>query len=578
MYIERIPNRDSPPAILLRESFRDGSRVRKRTLANLSDWSPERLAALRTALRGKTVSPLAVEDSFEIVRSRPHGHVAAVLGALRSVGLESIIDPHKSRERDLVVAMIAARIINPRSKLATARALGSETLSCSLGEVLGVDDASVKEFYGAMDWLLERQGRIEAALAERHLKNDVFALYDLTSTYFEGRSCPLAKLGHSRDGKSDKLQIVFGLLCDGDGRPVAVEVFDGNTGDPKTVAAQVRKMRVQFHLENVVLIGDRGMITQARIRDDLAPVDGLAWITALRAPGIRGLVESGALQLSLFDECKLAEISSPDFPGERLVVCRNPLLAAERARKRQELIAATERELTKIAAATTRCRNPLQGEAAIGMRVGRILNRHKVGKHFDITITARALQFVRKSDSIEAETALDGFYVVRTSVPQQAMSAPQVVAAYKSLSRVERAFRSYKTVDLKVRPVHHHLADRVRAHVLLCMLAYYVEWHMRQLLAPIIFDDEHKEEAEAGRRSVVDPARRSTSAKRKAKMRRTEDDCPVHSFQSLLADLATITKNRMRLKTDDAKEFDQLTTPTPVQQRAFDLLKVSCRS
>jgi len=577
MYIERVPNRDSPPAMLLRESFREGSRIRKRTLANLSDWPNDRIEALRAVLRGKSLSPLALQDSFEIIRARPHGHVAAVLGAIRSIGLDGVIAPRKSRQRDLVLAMIAARIISPRSKLAMARGLGVETLASTLGEELGIADADVDELYGAMDWLLERQQTIEAALAERHFKNDMFALYDLTSSYFEGRTCPLAKLGHSRDGQKDKLQVVFGLLCDGDGRPIAVEVFDGNTADPKTVASQIKKLRERFHLEHIVLIGDRGMITQARIRKDLAPVERVAWITALRAPAIRRLVESGALQLSLFDERKIAEIKSPDYPGERLVVCRNPLLAAERARKRQELLAATERELAKIAAATARSRNPLQGEAEIGMRVGKVLNRYKVGKHFRVTIESRAMRYERDALAIEAETALDGFYVVRTSVPAEVMDEQEIVIAYKSLSKVERAFRSLKTMDLKVRPIHHRLADRVRAHVLLCMLAYHVEWHMRQSWAPILFDDEHKDQAEKKRETVVDPAQRSDGALRKAASKRTDDDYPVHSFQSLLADLATITKNRIRPKASGAAEFEQLATATRLQQRAFDLLKVPCR-
>jgi hypothetical protein len=578
MYIERVPNRNSPPAVLLRESFRDGSRVRKRTLANLSDWPPERIDALRAVLKGKTLSSLPVEDSFEIIRSRPHGHAMAVLGVLRSLGLVDLIDRRRSRQRDLVLAMLVARILDPRSKLATARGLDGETLSSSLGEVLGVADADVDELYSAMDWLLERQTQIEAALAKRHLTDDIFALYDVSSTYFEGHCCPLAKRGHSRDGKKDKLQIVFGLLCDAEGRPVAVEVFAGNTGDPKTVPAQVKKIREHFHLEHLVLIGDRGMLTHARIRDDLAPVEGIAWITALRAPAIRRLVKTGVLQLSLFDECKLAEITSPDFPEERLVVCRNPLLAADRARTREELLSATERDLEKIVAATKRKQRPLRGKAAIGVRVGRVLNRHKMAKHFRITITSGRLIFARKTKNIQAEAALDGFYVVRTSIPEEVMAAGQVVAAYKSLSLVERAFRSYKTVDLKVRPIHHWHEDRVRAHVFLCMLAYYVEWHMRELLAPILFDDEHPEQGERRRRSIVDPAKSSLTAERKAANKRTDDDYyPVHSFQSLLSDLATITKNRIRLKTEGQTEFNQLTTLTPLQQRAFDLLKVSCR-
>lgn len=577
MYIERVPNRSSPPAILLRESFREGARTRKRTLANLSDWPEERIEALRHVLKGGRVDATNLREAFDIIRSRPHGHVAAVLASLRKLGLHDIIASKPSRLRDLVLAMIVARIIAPTSKLATARELGHDTLASTLGEVLGVADASPDELYAALDWLLERQEHIERALCERHLRSGVFALYDLTSTYFEGHTCPLAKLGHSRDGKRDKAQIVFGLLCDDAGRPIAVEVFEGNTGDPKTVGAQVTKLRERFGLQNVVLIGDRGMLTEARIREDLAGVEGFEWITALRAPAIQRLVEGGSLQLSLFDERDLAEIHSPDYPNERLVVCRNPLLATERARKRVELLEATKAELDKVVAATQRRRNPLVGKAEIGLRVGRVLGRFKMAKHFALHIGERSLRYELRQERIAQETALDGFYVVRTSVPQEVMSAEQVVAAYKSLSSVERAFRSYKSVDLKVRPIHHRLEGRVRAHVLLCMLAYYVEWHMRDRLAPILFDDHDKHDAQRRRASIVAPAQRSRAALQKAGRKRTEDDLPVHSFRSLLTDLATLTKNLIQPKLEGAEPFEQHAVATPLQQRAFDLLEVSYR-
>ena len=572
MYIETVPNRNSPPCVLLRESFRQSGKVRKRTLANLTDWPPDLVEGLRRLLKGGQV----VEElpDFDILRSLPHGHVAATLGTLRKVGLEKLIAPRHSRQRDLVVAMIVARVIDPRSKLATARGLSGETAFTSLGELLGVSDADANELYAAMDWLLARQDRIEQALAERHLRDGTLVLYDVTSTYFEGRTCPLAQLGHSRDGKKDKLQIVFGLLCDVEGRPVAVEVFDGNVGDPATLASQVRKIRQRFGLRRVVLVGDRGMITEARIREDLRGIEGLDWITALRAPAIRKLVAEGSLQPSLFDERDLAEITSPMYPNQRLVVCRNPLLAEQRRRKRQELLAATEKQLAKIAAAVERPRGPLRGADQIGLRVGKVLDRFKVGKHFRIEITDRSFGYARNEQKIAAEAALDGFYVVRSSLPQGTLAPAQLVGAYKGLSKAERAFRSLKTVDLHVRPIHHHLGDRVRAHVLLCMLAYYVEWHMRQAWAPILFDDDDPAAGAALRESPVAPAKRSPRAKRKAAQKRTEQDEPVHSFQTLLADLATIAKNRIQANLPGAEPFEKITRPTALQQRALSLLGV----
>jgi len=578
MYVATVPNRNSPPAILLRESYRQHGKVKTRTLANITHLASQQIEALRLALAGSlpaASSPLP--DSFHIARSLPHGHVAAVLGCLRNLQLDSLLDPAPSRQRDLVIAMIVARIIAPASKLATARGLHGDTLHHSLGEMLDLDSADETELYQAMDWLLPRQARLEQALAKRHLSQGGLVLYDLTSTYFEGRRCPLAKLGHSRDDKSGTLQIVFGLLTNAAGCPVAVEVFAGNTSDPKTVATQVSKLRGRFGLADLVLIGDRGMITSARIREDLPASRGIQWISALRATQIQKLVAGGQLQMSLFDQTDLVEIAHPDFPGERLIACFNPLLAEERARKRPDLLAATEKQLEKIAAATKRSKRPLRGKQNIGLRAGKILNRYKMGKHFQLRIEENSFHYERKTANIEREQNLDGVYVIRTSVTKEALSSQQVVASYKSLSGVERAFRSLKTVDLQVRPIHHRLPERVRAHILLCVLAYYVEWHMRQLLAPLLFDDDDKPQAQAARASIVAPAQRSTAAKLKALTKHTSDGCPVHSFQTLLGDLATIVKNRIQPTDKRIAGFDMLTQPTVTQQRALDLLGVTLR-
>jgi transposase len=576
MYVTAIPNRNSPPAILLRESFREDGKVKTRTIANITHLRPTQIEAIRSALSGSaSLTALPLRDAFLIERSRPHGHVAAVLGSLRKLHLAAVIDPQSSRQRDLVVAMIAARVLDPASKLATARGLHSDTLHSSLGESLSLDSVDETELYAAMDWLLARQSRIERELAKRELRDGAMVLYDLTSTYFEGRHCPLAKLGHSRDDRSGTPQIVFGLLANADGCPVAVEVFDGNTSDPKTVASQVDKLRHRFGLQKVVLVGDRGMITSARIREDLSASHGIDWISALRATQIQKLAREGRLQMSFFDETDMVEIAHPDFPGERLVACFNPLLAEERARKRPELLAATEKQLEKIAAATKRSRRPLRGKQNIGLRAGKILNRYKMGKHFELRIEEDGFHYQRKEANIEREQSLDGIYVIRTSVKAGALSGEQVVASYKSLSGVERAFRSLKTVDLHVRPIHHRLPDRVRAHILLCMLAYYVEWHMRRLLAPILFDDHDKPQAQAARTSIVAPAKRSEAARRKAAAGKTDDGLNLHSFQTLLGDLATIAKNRIRPKDKKIPAFDMLTTATSLQQRALALLGVN---
>jgi hypothetical protein len=576
MYIETVPNRNSRPAILLREGWREGRRTRKRTLANLTDWPAAQVEALRAVLKGN-FQLLGPPPGFSIERTRPHGQVAAVLGTVRQLRLEPLLATQRCPERQAVVAMIAARILQPRSKLATARELRTATLASTLGELLELSDCDEELLYRAMDWLLPRQPRIERALAKRHLQDGTLALYDVSSTYFEGHCCPLARYGYSRDGQRDKLQITFGLLTNADGCPVAVEVFEGNTADPGTLSSVITKLRQRFALKRIVLVGDRGMLTSARIRDELVPAGGLDWITALRAPQIQQLLQGGTLQLSLFDQRELAEISDPAYPGERLVACRNPLMAEARARKRKELLAATEQALNQIATATQRPRNPLRGKARIARRVGGVLGRYKMRKHFNLTIEETGFSFTRDEQSIAREAALDGIYVVRTSVPAAALAAEQAVRTYKRLAEVERAFRSFKSVDLKVRPIHHRLEERVRAHLLLCMLASYVEWHMRQALAPILFDDDDPAAAEAARPSVVAPAQRSPRAQRKALTKLTADGTPLHSFHTLLSDLATVAKNRILPNTQDAVPFDLITTPTPLQQRAFDLLGVNYR-
>jgi hypothetical protein len=576
MYIESIPNRASPPAILLRESYRDGKTIRKRTLLNLSSWPTEHVEGLRGVLKGGVVIP-AGQEALRVERSLPHGHVAAVLGTARAVGLERLLGPKTSdepnRPRDLVLAMIVSRIIAPASKLATAKALDPATAASSLGVELALGDVDEDELYAALDWLLERQGAIETALAKRHLKGGTLVLYDVSSSYFEGRCCPLAKRGYSRDGKKSKLQIVYGLLCAADGCPVAIEVFEGNTADPNTVPAQVAKLKTRFALDHVVLVGDRGMITQARIDGDLRPT-GLDWISALRAPALQGLVGGGHLQMSLFDERDMAAITSPDFPGERLIVCRNPDLARERARKREDLLAATERDLAKVAAATTRKTKPLRGEAKIGLAVGAVVDKHKMAKHFELTIIETQFTFRRKTRQIAEEAALDGLYAVRTSLPEDTLGDAATVRAYKSLAMVERAFRCLKTVDLHVRPLHHWLEDRVRAHVFLCMLAYYLEWNLRAKLASMLYHDDDKEAAEALRDSPVAKAQRSPSALAKSATGRAADGVPVHSFQSLLADLATLARNTIVTAIAPDRPFTVLTRPTPIQQKAFDLLAI----
>jgi len=570
MYVTRVPNRSSPPAVLLRESYRDGGKVKTRTLANLTDWPDAKVEALRRVLKGETGG--LGQGEAQIERSLPHGHVAAVLGMARKLKLDKLLPNGPERLSKLALAMLVARVLEPAAKLATARQLSEATAAHSLGAVLELGAVDEDELYAALDLLGEAQPRIEAALAKRHLRDGCLVLYDLTSSYLEGRKCELGQFGYGRDGKKGKLQIVFGLLCAADGCPVAVEVFEGNTGDPSTLAAQVTKLKERFGLSRVVLAGDRGMITKARIEEDLAPA-GLDWLTALRAPAIQELAaDNGPLQFSLFDERDMAEITSPDYPGERLIVCRNKALAAERARKREDLLAATEKELAKVAASVTRSRTPLAGADKIGLKAGAVLNKRKMAKHFELTITDASFSYSRKEASIQKEAALDGFYVLRTSVPAETLDAPAVVSAYKSLSQVERAFRSIKTVDLEVRPIHHRLAERVRAHVFLCMLAYYVTWHMHRSLAPMLFEDHDKDSAVQQRPSPVAPAKVSPAAKAKAASRKTADGQPVHSFRTLLQDLATLTCNTVRF--GDAPAVTMLAKPTPIQQEAFEKLGV----
>ena len=559
---------------LLRRTFRHDGKVRHETLGNISHLPDHVIDLVRRALKGESlVNPQA---AFRCLRSLPHGHVAAVLGSLRNLGLHSLLARPASRQRDLVVAMIVARVVDARSKLATARGLNPESAVSSLGHLLQLGSVDENELYDAMDWLVRRQRSIEQRLAKRHLHDNTLMLYDLTSSYFEGHTCPLTRRGHSRDGKRGTLQIVFGLLCTAAGCPIAVEVFEGSTSDPKTVAAQVDKIRNRFGLQRVVLVGDRGMLTGARIREDRQDVDGLRWITTLRAPTIRKLIKAGEVAQTMFDERDLVEISSPDFPGERLIVCRNPILAEQRQRKRQKLLASTEKELMPIVTATQRAKEPLRGAAEIGVRVGKVINRYKVGKHFLTTITDDSFSFERDLDKIATEEQLDGLYIVRSNVEPELFDAEQTVTAYKDLAKVECAFRSMKTVDLKVRPIYHRSAKRVRAHVFLCMLAYYVEWHMRSKLAPVLFDDHDPAAGEQLRESVVQPAQRSPAAHRKAASKRTDDGLPVHSFRSLMSDLGTLVVNEMQLA-EGGGTFSLPTQPTLVQRRCFELLGVSPR-
>jgi hypothetical protein len=575
MYVARVPNRGSPPAILLRESYREAGKVKNRTLANLSCWPEAKVDALARVLKGQPPPAAGLDGAFEITRSLPHGHVAAVLGAARALGLPELIGPAPSRHRDLVMAMAVAQVIAPDSKLAIARGLRDQTAATSLGEILHLGSCDEDDLYEAMDYLHGRQDAIQDALAARHLAGGTLVLYDVSSAASGGRTCPLGAIGHPKDGVRGRLQIVYGLLTSKDGIPVAIEVFKGNTGDPKTVKGQVDKVKDRFGITTVVLVGDRGMLTAARLREDVGPVH-LDWITALRAPQVRTLVRGGDLQLTLFDTQDLAEITSPDFPGERLVACKNPFLEAERARKRESLLAATEADLAKIAAACARTRQPLRGKDKIAVRADRALSRRKVAKHFTLDIGEDHLTYARNQDSITAEAALDGIYVLRTSVAAGELGSGEVVSSYKALAQVERAFRAFNT-DLDIRPIRHRTEDRGRAHVFLRMLSYYITWHLQARLAPLLFTDDDEPAAHAARPSPVAPAARSPRAQAKAATKHTPADQPVHSFATLLADLGTICLNTITPADPALPGFRLATTPSALQRQAFELLGVSHR-
>lgn len=567
MYVEIVPNRNSRPAILLREGWREGKKVCKRTVANLTDWPARKVELLRRVLKEEPlVSPT---ETFAIERSLAHGHVEAVLATIHHLGLDKLISAKRTRQRDLVLAMIVERLIRPCSKLATTRLWHTTTLA----DVLAVSDADEEELYAAMDWLLARQARIEKKLAARHLGEGHHVLYDVSSSYYEGHTCPLVFFGHSRDGKRGKPILVYGVLTDKQGRPIAVEAYPGNTADPSTVSDQVYKLKQRFGLERVVLVGDRGMLTQTQI-DALKAHPGLGWISALRSEKIRQLLEQQPLQRSLFEQKNLAEIYSPDFPEERLIACFNPLLADERRRKREALLVATEKALEKILKQVQRRTKTPLSAAEIGKKVGQVINRFKVGKHFDITIANGQFSYTRRTQAIEREAELDGLYVIRTSEAAQDLSAEDTVRSYKNLAQVERAFRTLKGVDLQIRPIYHRSEERVRAHIFLCLLAYYVEWHMRQALAPLLFDDETLE-FERKHRNPVAPAKPSASAKRKKAERITEDGLPIHSFATLMAELATRCRNRCRLKADpQSPVIFQDTEPTPLQTRVLKLIRL----
>ena len=565
MYVDIVPNRSSPPAILLRESWREGSKIRKKTIANISHWPRFQVEALRGVLKGEHLVP--VDQLFLLEGSLPHGHVEAILGTLRKLGLERILNRRRCEERTLVVAMIVEQVLHSCSKLAQTR-LWETT---SLGEELGVLEADENDLYRALDWLLERQGRIEARLAREHLDEGAFVFYDVTSSYYEGRTCPLARLGYGRDGKKGLPVIVYGTLADGEGRPISVQVYPGDTADPVTVPDQVQKLREHFGLKRVVLVGDRGMLTQTQI-EVLRQYPGLGWITALRAPAIRQLLSKGFLQRSLFDVQNLAEISSPDFPDERLIACYNPILAEERRRKRNELLEATEAGLKKIQRQIERRTKTPFSEGEIGVKVGKVLNAYKVGKHFEITLATNTLSWTRRSEQILQEEQLDGIYVIRTAEPRATLAASQAVRQYKNLSKVERIYRTLKGMDIRVRPIRHRTEAHVRAHIFLCLLAYYVEWHMRQALSPILFHDEELEEMSL-RRDPVAKAEVSESAKRKKRMLRTPDGLTVHSFETLLEALGTRARCLCRLREGGPDStFIRITDPGPLHRRAFELL------
>ena len=567
MYVETVPNRNSPPAILLREGRREGKKVHKRTLANLTHWPSHKIERLRRVLRDE---PLVHPDQlFLIERSLPHGHVELLLEVVRQLKLPALIDPRPSPQRNRVLAMILQRLLHPASKLASTRLWQATTL----GEELCLEDTDEDDLYEAMDWLLERQDRIERKLAKRHLAEGDPVLYDVSSSYYEGESCPLMQFGHNRDGRRDRPMVVYGVLADRMGRPVAVEAYAGNTGDPTTVGDQVEKVRDRFGLKRVVLVGDRGLLTETQI-NHLKRHPGVGWISALRHRQIRRLVESEAVQLSLFDERHLAEVHSPDYPGERLIVCHNPILAEHRRQKREGLLTATEEALARIARQVARrTRTPLSA-TEIAEKVGRVKNRFQVAKHFRTEIADGLFRYERRTAAITREAQLDGFYMLRTSEGADRLGAAEVVRRYKDLTRVERAFRSLKTVDLEVRPIRHRVERRVRAHLFLCLLAYYVHWHLRQALAPLLFDDEELE-ADRARRDPVLAAQPSDSAKQKKSQRRSQDGLPLHSLETLMAAMGTRARHRCRLPSEpEAPYVQRVTDPTPLQRRALELVRM----
>jgi transposase len=548
---------------LLRRSYRDGKTVKNETLGNLSHLPEPLIDVVRRSLQGEQF--VSLTDRFEIVASHAHGHVQAVRAAMERLGLASLLGSRASHERSLVLAMVAARILAPQTKLATTRWWHTTTLA----EEFGVSDADENELYSAMDWLIERQARIEKKLAARHLTAESLVLYDLSSSYFEGSTCPLARLGYNRDGKKGKLQVNYGLLTDARGCPVAVSVYEGNTADAQTLMPEIGRVRDAFGVERLVMVGDRGMVSNKAI-EQLREQEGIAWITALKSASIRALLKQGRLQLDLFDERDLFELTHPDYPGERLVACRNPELAKLRAHKREDMLRATERNLKKVQAAVTAGR--LKGQDQIGVRVGKVVNQYKMAKHFELEIADRSFGFRRNEASISAEAALDGLYIIRTSVPAEQMDSAECVRRYKSLAQVERAFRSLKTMDLKVRPIHHRLAERVRAHIFLCMLAYYVEWHMREAWRELMFADEDQQ-AKLTRDPVV-PAKRSAAAQTKALTHTLQDGSPAHSFRTLLAELGTIVRNTCLMpNAAQAAAFTITTTASPKQLRALELIR-----
>ena len=573
MYIEKVPNRNSPPAVLLRESYREGDQVKKRTLANLSKLPDDIIDNLKLALKGATLSMTeGIPNHFEVIRSLPHGHVMAILETIKKLGLDKIISEKSSRIRNLVVAMIVARIINPKSKLATARGFNSETGSQSLGQLLDLEKADEDELYNALDWLLEKQEKIEKHLALKHLESGTLVLYDVTSTYLEGNGCELGKYGYNRDKKKGKTQIVFGLLCSAKGCPIAVEVFEGNTSDGATLAGQIEKVRKGWGIENVVWVSDRGILTNSKIKELVKPIEGLDYITGLTKPQIRKLAEVEVIQLGLFDQVNLVEFESEDYPDERLIACRNPLIAQKNQLQREALLEAVEKELDLIVQATQREKRALKGQDKIALRVGKILNQFKVNKYYNLEITEEGFSYQRKLELIAQETALDGVYVLRTSLESTLMDAATTVKAYKSLSQVEEAFRCYKSIDLKVRPIYHYKGDRVKAHIFLCMLAYYVEWHLKQCLAPLLFEDEEIDDSSLN----VIKASRSESVQSKERKKRNQENLPVHSFRTLLEDLGTICLNTVECTIREGSyRFSKITRPTQLQQKALDLLGVS---